>query len=512
MENTATFFVDDLTIYTLDDENYFVGKEICELLEYKNAPRTLEIVSPLNKILFKDFKGEKTHLINSKTILITKNGIEEILNSNRTKDINKEALCVLDLYDIHVDSKEDRELTEYSYFTQDKLMFEYFVGYEVATLLGYKNPNQTVKDIVSKSNQIYFKDYVGEKIPPLNPKTVLITRDGVIEILLKTRKRLTPDVEHILKKFNITTTNRKCLSKEQQCLSVITDVFKTEKFEDQYNVGKYRLDLYFPEHKIVIECDENGHESRKPWDEKERMDFVNKELNIDNSYWVRFNPDEYGFEMSRVVGNIHSIINVMKDRNLEKILEEVEKKDKKLEEVERQKFRSKNRARIRGDREINKEYIPPTRAKKNIDLELKKSCNICEVVKPLNEFNPASEHRDGRENVCIECRRKRQAEILVEKKKILDESGISDITCNICEKTMPFEDFYRDKLSPTGHMRRCKMCHKSRMKVIGKRDKLLVTEKTCKRCNVTKIIKEFNKRSTSTDGYNLYCRQCVNKL
>lgn len=306
--NTATFFVNDLTIYTLEDENYFIGKEICELLDYKIITTTLLCVSPINKLYFKDFKGEKTPQIDPRAILITKNGIEEILNSNRVKKINDNALYVLDSYDIRPINGDDRELTEYSYFTHDKLLFEYFVGYEITALLGYKCPHQTVKNTVSKSNQIYFKDYVGEKIPPLNPKTVLITRDGAIEILLKTRKILTPDVEYILKKFNITTTNRKCLSKEQKYMTDITTVFKTEQFEDQYKVGEYYLDLYFTEYRIVIECDENGHLDRRQCDEKERMKYVNNSLGIDDSYWIRFNPDEYNFDISKVLGRLNLLI------------------------------------------------------------------------------------------------------------------------------------------------------------------------------------------------------------
>jgi very-short-patch-repair endonuclease len=54
----------------------------------------------------------------------------------------------------------------------------------------------------------------------------------------------------------------KCLTKEQQTLSAITNTFKIEKFEDQFKIGTYYLDLYFPEYKIVLECDENGHAGR----------------------------------------------------------------------------------------------------------------------------------------------------------------------------------------------------------------------------------------------------------
>ena len=212
-------------------------------------------------------------------------------------------------------SENVKELANYSYISNG-LYFEYFVGYEIATLLGYKSPKDTVSNNVSKCNQLVFRDYPGVKEPELDPRTILISRDGAVEILLKTKKRISPDVLHILKSFGIDTTNRKCLTKEQQTLSALTNVFKTEKFEDQFKVGKYYLDLYFPEYKIVIECDENGPTDRKPYDERVRMDYVNETLGLTDDNWIRYNPDEKDFDLSKVMGQIYIKINLQK-QNLE---------------------------------------------------------------------------------------------------------------------------------------------------------------------------------------------------
>jgi len=221
--------------------------------------------------------------------------------------------------------EDENELNTYSYISNG-LCFEYFVGYEITSLLGYKNPAEVIKNNVSKSNQIEFRNYPGIKDPEINPKAILISRDGAIEILIKTRKRISPDVAYILKKFNIETTNRKCLTKEQQTLSAITNVFKTEKFEDQFKIGTYYLDLYFNDYKIVIECDENGHADRKPWRERERMDYVNDKLKINDSHWIRFNPDEHDFDISRVIGRIYRKIDEIKEEQMNKKQEEELKK------------------------------------------------------------------------------------------------------------------------------------------------------------------------------------------
>ena len=224
-----------------------------------------------------------------------------------------------ELQELDFEDDEENTLSMYSYIS-NHICFEYFVGYQITTLLGYKNPSKTITANVSKSNQLIFSDYPGVKEPEINPKTILISRDGAIEILLKTRKRISPDVLHLLKEFHIETTNMKCLTKEQQTLSAITNAFKTEKFEDQYKIGSYYLDLYFTEYKIVVECDENGHADRKPYKERERMDYVNKELDIDDSNWIRYNPDEKDFDISKMIGRIYTKMKEIKFINESKIV------------------------------------------------------------------------------------------------------------------------------------------------------------------------------------------------
>jgi transposase/prophage antirepressor-like protein/very-short-patch-repair endonuclease len=336
---------------------YFVASEIAKLLGYKNPGEGIKNnISNCNKIEFRDYQGVKIPKIDPRTILVTRDGIEEIILKTRkyvprhiVQKINNETMnknyvtkehieVELDLeedgFELEPDVEED-ELTMYSYIS-NHLCFEYFVGYEIAALLGYKNPAEVIKNNVSKCNKLEFREYPGVKIPELDPRTILISRDGAVELLIKTRKRISPDVLHILKKFNIHTTNRKCLTKEQQTLSALTNAFKTEKFEDQYKIGKYYLDLYFPDYKIVIECDENGHADRKPGKERERMDFVNKKLEITDDNWIRYNPDSEDFDISKVIGKIYIKINLFKELLYSKHAEKEEKHIEKEEVFELQ--------------------------------------------------------------------------------------------------------------------------------------------------------------------------------
>ena len=341
-----------LTYYYTTSDNtcleYFVGYEVATLLGYKNTAHTIITnVSTSNQLQFRDYKGVKEPYLDPRTILISRDGAIEILLKTR-KSISADVLQILQKNNIKIPTKKsilketekiqvnytennqeldfedeeenekNTELTTYSYIS-NHICFEYFVGYQIAVLLGYKNITQVIQNI-SKSNQLLFSDYPGPKIPYLDPRTILISRDGAIEILIKTRKRISADVLHLLKKFHIETTNMKCLTKEQQTLSAITNVLKTEKYEDQYKIGSYYLDLYFTEYKIVVECDENGHADRKPYKERERMDYVNKELDIDDSNWIRYNPDEKDFDISKMIGRIYTKMKEIKFINESKIV------------------------------------------------------------------------------------------------------------------------------------------------------------------------------------------------
>ena len=49
------------------------------------------------------------------------------------------------------------------------------------------------------------------------------------------------------------------LLKEQSMVTKIMSSFEGENMQTQYNVLSYRIDLYFPDYKLAIETDENGH-------------------------------------------------------------------------------------------------------------------------------------------------------------------------------------------------------------------------------------------------------------
>ena len=423
----------ELFVYNDNPEkkDYFVGQKIAELMGYTNTAQTIQNnVKDKHKIYFKDYKGVKEPKLNSNVILITRDGIDDLLS--KKKELTSEVIDILSKINVDVSmfadeseseeedeiSEEEGELTMYSYINNG-YCFEYFVGYEITALLGYKKTTSALTS-VSKQNKLEFRDYPGVKKPKQDPKTILITRDGAIEILIKTRKRISPDVLHILKEFHIETTNRKCLTREQQSLSAITDVFKTENFEDQYKVGKYYLDLYFKDYKIVIECDEEGHADRKPHKERERMDYVNKTLEITDANWIRYNPDENGFDVLKVIGQIYRKMYDIKFKeisnsngydemndeiktNMEEKLKKIEEEMKRIDEERKIKMEDEMIKKIEADKkrleeEMTKRLEEEMRErleeeKKRIEEEIKE-----EYSNRLNNDGGSSESKEEEEN------------------------------------------------------------------------------------------------------------------
>ena len=420
--------------------------------------------------------------------------------------------------------EDENELNMYSYIS-NYLCFEYFVGYEITALLGYKDTNKTIRTSVSKCNQLIFKNYPGVKEPKLDPRVILITRDGAVEILLKTRKRISPDVLHILKKFNIDTTNRKCLTKEQQTLSSITDVFKIEKFEDQFKIGTYYLDLYFSEHKIVIECDENGHADRKPYKERERIDYVNKTLEIDDSHWIRFNPDEHNFDISKVVGQIYRKIDEIKQNKYLKIEEENKKKYedeiRKLGEskvIEKKKFIQNTTVKcISSDKKkcldcnevliLNKFFSIDKKTKIFYDICIScyekdngesKQCSKCLEIKKKFDFVVDRTKKDSLTYECKQCRYDKNKKNKAENKE--KNPNVGKLKCITCEKFEDLSLFYKTKLD-TGRIEYSKQCKDCYCIENG-------PSKHCFTCQQIKILDEFDKTTANVDGLACYCKSC----
>lgn len=152
--------------------------DLCK--ELKMTPSTIRKFANTNEryngYLFKD---EKEYTSESETE-------EEI------EEVNKEEIIVNEI--------EDPKLIIYRYVNEEGEEIKYFFGKQIAEFIGVIDTSQCIRGMVSDKNKITFKEYAGKKEPKIHHGSILIRKEGVNEILSKSRK-LMPEIEKILNKY-----------------------------------------------------------------------------------------------------------------------------------------------------------------------------------------------------------------------------------------------------------------------------------------------------------------------
>lgn len=88
---------------------------------------------------------------------------------------------------------------------------------------------------------------------------------------------------------------------ESDTLHAIQTALKHLKPVTQKSCGNYKIDMYFPEIRVAVECDEHGHSSRDPAYEAMRQEFIEDQLQCT---FVRYNPNSSGFNIFKVINQI----------------------------------------------------------------------------------------------------------------------------------------------------------------------------------------------------------------
>ena len=103
--------------------------------------------------------------------------------------------------------------------------------------------------------------------------------------------------------INVVSSINMCI--ENQTIGFIWNCFnEVTSLKRQYKINTYRVDLYFLDYKLVIECDEYGHTDRDPNYEKTREEYITA---LGNKI-IRFNPNIEKFDLSNVIKDINKVI------------------------------------------------------------------------------------------------------------------------------------------------------------------------------------------------------------
>jgi len=151
--------------------------------------------------------------------------------------------------------------------------------------------------------------YIMEKYTCENPKKhgghnrmVFKLTEDAFELLKNSynlRNRYIVDISDNVKHVNIGM----CI--ETQTIGFIENTYSNMlNIKRQYAFGKYKVDLYFIDYKLVIECDENNHDDRDPINEKVREEYIKS---LGNKI-IRYNPNTSCFDLSNVLREINAIL------------------------------------------------------------------------------------------------------------------------------------------------------------------------------------------------------------
>jgi len=159
-----------------------------------------------------------------------------------------------------------------------------------------KNYKENIHYIIENNNHKNIKKYGGQ-----NKIDYLLTEEAfeLIKNSYNLRNRYIVNVNDNVKQINL------CMCIENQTIGFIENSFKDIfNMKRQFKIGKYNVDLYFIDYKLVVECDEFNHDDRDTIKEKIREEYI---LSLGNKI-IRYNPNEKNFDLSNVLREINSNI------------------------------------------------------------------------------------------------------------------------------------------------------------------------------------------------------------
>lgn len=153
----------------------------------------------------------------------------------------------------------------------------------------------------------------------------------------------------------------------------------------------------------------------------------------------------------------------------------------------------------------------------NIILGVNKKCNVCQLIKILNDFTKNGLDKSGKpayKSTCKSCTNTKNK--LKNNKIVLPDPYLSDGNnklCGKCHKIQPINNFSSNKNNKDKLSKNCRSCVKLYMdKWYTTVEKISVDNKPCIRCNHTKPIDEFPKNKLSKDNYSDYCKKCTSDM
>jgi len=159
-----------------------------------------------------------------------------------------------------------------------------------------KNYRENIHYVVQKDNFKNMNKNGGQN------KIIFMLTEEAFELLKNSynlRNRYIVEINDNIKCVNIGM----CI--ENQTIGFIENAYgNILNLKRQYKFGKYRVDLYFIDYKLVVECDENDHIDRDPTQEKIREQYI---ISLGNKI-IRYNPNKTNFDLSNTLREINNVL------------------------------------------------------------------------------------------------------------------------------------------------------------------------------------------------------------
>ena len=129
-----------------------------------------------------------------------------------------------------------------------------------------------------------------------------ISEDVIRELLLRSQQ---PLAKQLAEYMGTKIIEYKYVRKEAGTIYTIQKIFQGISMKQQFSIGSYRIDLYFPEHKLPTKCNEHDYKDRDIDYEISRPAFMEDQLSCK---FIRYNPDAKDFTIEKLLNKIFQYI------------------------------------------------------------------------------------------------------------------------------------------------------------------------------------------------------------
>jgi len=131
-----------------------------------------------------------------------------------------------------------------------------------------------------------------------------LTYEGLKKIIVSSR-----NIESInlAEKIGIDVYRNKFINIESDTIDCIIKAFSGQYMIKQYYILGYKIDLYFVDFKLAIECDENEHKYKIEKDKK-REEEIKGKLGCE---FIRYYPEDKNFNIFSIINQIMKKINFL---------------------------------------------------------------------------------------------------------------------------------------------------------------------------------------------------------